>query len=119
MLSRARHETEFYALCQCITLHLSATLERFLNQPDSDSLLTAIREVFDEAVVATHIQVHHKLKVSVSTVLRELHTLSEQSYENKALTFGCILDPNRADQKDQENQAKRSVVSRIRRMAGT
>jgi len=22
-----------------------------------------------------------------------LHTLSEQSYENKALTFGCIIDP--------------------------
>jgi hypothetical protein len=31
--------------------------------------------------------------MSVSEVLDALHTLSEQSYENKALTFGCILDP--------------------------
>jgi len=30
----------------------------------------------------------------VSTVFDALHTLSEQSYENKALTFGCVLDPD-------------------------
>ena len=34
----------------------------------------------------------------VTAVLRALHTLSEQSYENKALTFGCILDPSKAGQ---------------------
>jgi len=32
--------------------------------------------------------------MSVSSVFDSLHTLSEQSYENKALTFGCLLDPN-------------------------
>ncbi|HKZ85591.1 MAG TPA: hypothetical protein VJ793_18290 [Anaerolineae bacterium] len=54
----------------------------------------ALRNTFDEFVVSQHIEQHHRLNLSVSTVLEALHTLSEQSYENKSLTFGCILDPN-------------------------
>lgn len=55
--------------------------------------IQAIRAAFDEYVVARHVEAHHKLNTSVSTILEALHTLSEQSYENKALTFGCIIDP--------------------------
>lgn len=57
--------------------------------------INAIRDAFDEYVVAEHLQAHHRLQVSVSAVLDDLRTLSEQSYENKALTFGCILDPEK------------------------
>jgi hypothetical protein len=39
------------------------------------------------------LQEHHNLQLPVSALLRSLRTLSEQSYENKALTFGSILDP--------------------------
>lgn len=53
--------------------------------------IQAIRDAFDEYIVAEHVKAHHKLTTSVSTILHALHTLSGQSYENKALTFGCIL----------------------------
>lgn len=58
--------------------------------------IQAIRNAFDEYVVAQHMQAHHKLHMSVGAVFEALHILSEQSYENKALTFGCILDPTSA-----------------------
>ena len=34
--------------------------------------------------------------MSVGSVFSSLHTLSEQTYENKSLVFGCILDPDNA-----------------------
>jgi DNA integrity scanning protein DisA with diadenylate cyclase activity len=59
---------------------------------DSSSL-KAIGNEFDEYIVAQHIQCHHQLAVlSVASVFDAFHTLAEQSYENKALTFGCVLD---------------------------
>jgi hypothetical protein len=63
-----------------------------------DVSLRAIQASFDEYVVASHIQGHHEFQSPVSTVLEALHNLSEQSYENKALTFGCVLDPERKGQ---------------------
>lgn len=55
--------------------------------------LAAIRKSFDENVVAQHLEAHHGLEMSVGGVFDALHTLSQQTYENKSLTFGCILDP--------------------------
>jgi hypothetical protein len=62
------------------------------------STVTAIRGSFDESVIAEHIRSHHGLSMAVSSVLGALHTLSEQTYENKALVFGCILDPSKTSQ---------------------
>jgi hypothetical protein len=60
-----------------------------------DSATTnALRGSFDESVIAEHVENHHNLKMPVSAILSTLHTLSEQTYENKALVFGCILDPD-------------------------
>ncbi|MES2104991.1 MAG: diadenylate cyclase [Pseudomonadota bacterium] len=56
--------------------------------------LKAVSTAFDEYVVAQSVNDHHGLKLDVSTILGALHTLSQQSYENKALSFGCILDPS-------------------------
>ncbi|MGA8409303.1 MAG: hypothetical protein WB680_19175 [Candidatus Acidiferrales bacterium] len=58
--------------------------------------MRAIRDAFDEYVVANHVEAYHELsEMPVSSIFDALHTLSEQSYENKALTFGCILDPRK------------------------
>ncbi len=64
----------------------------------SDASIQAISDSFDEYVVASHIQAHHGFKAPVASILSALHTLSEQSYENKALTFGCIIDPRKTGQ---------------------
>jgi hypothetical protein len=50
------------------------------------------RGSFDEAVIAEHVESHHHLKMPVSSILSTLHTLSEQTYENKAIVIGCIID---------------------------
>ncbi|MGQ7434120.1 hypothetical protein ACTGZC_10660, partial [Streptococcus suis] len=56
--------------------------------------IRAIRGSFDEAVIAEHIREHHDFDVQVGSILAALHTLSEQTYENKALVFGCVIDPD-------------------------
>jgi hypothetical protein len=80
-------------ICELIAKRISDVLLRAPNSKSDDISINAIRDAFDEYVVANHIQEHHGLTMPVTSVLRALHTLSEQSYENKALTFGCILDP--------------------------
>lgn len=49
----------------------------------------AVKEAFDESVVAKYVESYHR---PTQALFDALHRLSEQSYENKALTFGCILD---------------------------
>jgi hypothetical protein len=79
-------------ICRRIALHISNITHQLSTVP-GDASAQPIRNAFDEFVVAAHIKEHHKLELSVSEILSALHTLSEQSYENKALTFGAILDP--------------------------
>ncbi|MBP7049841.1 MAG: DNA integrity scanning protein DisA nucleotide-binding domain protein [Phycisphaerae bacterium] len=82
-----------YDICRLIALRASEVIH-LADSCGSTASIQAIRDAFDEYVVAQHIQAYHELNMSVSEVLEALHILSEQSYENKALTFGSILDPN-------------------------
>lgn len=79
-------------ICKRIALRVSEVLDRGRSATSTASI-QAIGDAFDEHIVAQHVEAHHGLRMSVSSVFEALHTLSEQSYENKALTFGCILDP--------------------------
>ncbi|HKX10214.1 MAG TPA: hypothetical protein VJN67_18595, partial [Stellaceae bacterium] len=81
-------------ICKRISSRISEVLQRATLQSHAPSL-EAIAAAFDEHVVAFHVAEHHALQLSVSEVFSALHTLSEQSYENKSLTFGCILDPTK------------------------
>jgi hypothetical protein len=72
-------------------------LYRILQRAVDEPTLTALRGSFDETVIAAHVENHHKLAMPVLKVLASLHTLSEQTYENKALVFGCLLDPELED----------------------
>jgi hypothetical protein len=49
----------------------------------------AVRDAFDESIVAKYLETSYE---STQMLFYALHRLSEQSYENKALTFGCILE---------------------------
>lgn len=53
----------------------------------------AFKASFDAYIVAQHLESHHKLEpLTVDMIFDSLQTLSQQSYENKALAFGCIVD---------------------------
>ena len=85
-------ETREYDLCKKIAVHISQILKN--NSLDSSSL-SAIYSAFDEYIIAQHIADHNKIDEEViRALLNQLHTLSEQSYENKSLTFGCVIDAN-------------------------
>jgi hypothetical protein len=85
-------------ICEKITNRISELVERLITLAEQDSASTrAIRGSFDEAILAEHIKEHHGVDVQVSAILAALHTLSEQTYENKALVFGCILDPDESN----------------------
>jgi DisA bacterial checkpoint controller nucleotide-binding len=85
-----------YDICKRVALRISEVLESaslFENQAS----MRAIRDGFDEYVVANHVEDYHGLSdMPVNSIFDALHTLSEQSYENKALTFGCILEPRKS-----------------------
>jgi hypothetical protein len=84
-----------YDICKLIAERISEVLSRGPSG-NSDASIRAIQDAFDEYVVAKHVQTFHKLaQMPVSAVFAALHKLSEESYENKALTFGCILDPKK------------------------
>jgi hypothetical protein len=51
----------------------------------------ALRVGFDERVVARHLRNYHDLEVDLAAWFAALRKLAEQSYENKSLTFGCIV----------------------------
>jgi hypothetical protein len=65
--------------------------------------MKALRQAFDEEVIARHIQKHHQIQMSIGDLFSALHTLSEQTYENKSLSFGCLIDSKR---RGGQNRAK-------------
>ena len=62
----------------------------------SPESLRALSPIFDEQIVAAFLESTQRYGVSVGDVLHSLRTLAEQTYENKALAFGCVLEPRRA-----------------------
>jgi hypothetical protein len=54
----------------------------------------ALRAGFQERVIARHLRNHHKLEIDLSPWFAALRQLAEQSYENKPLTFGCVIRTN-------------------------
>jgi len=79
-------------ICRRIAHQLSNVLG-FSRSTTNGASLRAIGAAFDQQVVAEHLQEHHQLALSPSEVFDALHTMAGQTYENRALTFGCILDP--------------------------
>lgn len=95
-------------ICRRVATHLSGVLG-FYTPTVRGSSLRAIGTTFDEQVVSEHLQEHHQLTLSLSDVFASLHTLAEQTYENKALTFGCVLDP--AGRSDSEAVFPRDFIA--------
>lgn len=54
--------------------------------------MAALKSDFDERVAAAHLSGRYELTFDLGLWFRALRRLAEQTYENKALTFGCIVD---------------------------
>jgi DisA bacterial checkpoint controller nucleotide-binding len=59
--------------------------------------LAAIKGSFDERVVAAHLKAEHNLKLNPGSLFQQLRLLAGQTYENKPLTFGCLIDSDRLE----------------------
>jgi len=76
-------------ICERILSRLSALLENCATYQDES--LSAIIAAFDENVVADHLAHRFRLDFDLRQLFSDLHRLAEQTYENKALTFACIV----------------------------
>jgi hypothetical protein len=88
-----------FDICKLVVL----TASRLMQSPTTAWQLPfsqAVLEGFDESIVALHLTAHHNFKAPLGRVLAALHTLSEQSYENKSLTFGCIVEEDTTGPKE-------------------
>lgn len=79
-------------ICREIINQLAVVLDKNVQSPDS--LLISYQQQFDELVLASHLQSDFSLSLNLRDVFNSLRTLAEQTYENKSLTFGCIIDPD-------------------------
>jgi len=79
-------------LCDFIAKRISKVMSRVPVESSDGISIRTLRDAFDEHVIASHLQGLWKVRLPVGSLLRELHKLSEQSYENKSYSFGCILE---------------------------
>ena len=92
--SRNTLDKREFDICKRIVLRIT---EIFATDQSTNSHATfkAFRDSFDAYIVAQHLESHHQLPPqTIDNIFDSLQTLSQQSYENKALVFGCIVDPN-------------------------
>jgi hypothetical protein len=81
-----------YDICKAVIEQIAETMKIGLKHINH-RLLTSLNQSFDEEVIARHIEKHHGLDMSIGDLFASLHLLSEQTYENKSLSFGCLIDP--------------------------
>jgi hypothetical protein len=88
-ISRTLHERE-----RQLSNEILATVDALLREIPGEAAvaLHAVKARFDETVVAGHLQSHHEISAPLADWFAQLRRMAEQTYENKALTFGCVID---------------------------
>lgn len=89
-------DTREYDICGRIAARIAHVL-REVHSVSGASSLVAIRNAFDEHIIAEHLREHHGLELDMTAVFDAIHELAEQTYENSALTLGAVLDPSWLD----------------------
>ena len=84
-------------ICETIAIQLA---ELFSSGPPSDQVVAGLMGLFDELVIARHLQQAHQMHIDPQRIFAALRSLAEQTYENRPLAFGCIIDARRAEQPD-------------------
>ena len=100
-LRRRAAEAGVGAVSRTIDIREHAIADRILknienilkNTSDTDpSARLALRAGFDERVVANHLTHRFSLDIDLEAWFEWLRRLAEQTYENKSLVFGCLID---------------------------
>lgn len=60
--------------------------------------LSALRASFDERVVAAHLAGEFGLTMDLGRLFARLRRLAESTYENRALSLGCLIDAEETDE---------------------
>jgi len=79
-----------YEICGAVEKKLSNI---FLgNRNYDESTLEAVFSSFDDAIISEHLKERYDLNFDLGNLFNEVRKLAEQTYENKALMFGCLID---------------------------
>ncbi len=81
-------------ICDVIVSKLARIFENS-QVPDQDTI-SGMQGVFEELVVADHLKTRHNIELDPGRIIGALRRLAEQTYENKPLTFGCLVDSTRS-----------------------
>lgn len=82
-----------------ICLRVATWISSVLTQPfgaTNTSTLRSLRDDFDEQIITDHLRDHHGLSLDLADTFDAIHELAEQTYENRPVTLGAILDPHKA-----------------------
>lgn len=65
----------------------------------SEDSVRAILSLFDEQIVASHVKNNNFIELDLGRLFTVLRSLSEQSYENKSMTYGIIVQAEQKSSK--------------------
>jgi hypothetical protein len=98
-------------ICEAINNRLTQVL---IAPPTDDHTWSALQESFDESVIATHLRIYHDLGMAPERLFRSFRSLAEQTYESRAISFGCIIDPERESSVTDASRFPEDYLSRKR-----
>jgi len=78
------------SICGLIAVKLAGLLGP--NTTQGTESLSALSASFDERVVAAHLAGEFGLALDLGRVFARLRRLAENTYENRALSFGCLIE---------------------------
>ena len=93
--ARTLDATEF-DICGRIAKRIDEVLVPQILNCIGDDSLRAISALFDEHVVAAYLTERYRVSFDVAGALNAVRSLSGQTYENRALAFGCIFERGKA-----------------------
>ncbi len=82
-------------LCEAIVAQLADLFST--DAAPSDQVIAGLAGIFDELVIARYLRETHDLEMDPERIFAALRSLAEQTYENRALVFGCIIDAARTE----------------------
>ena len=82
-------------MCRTVALEIESLFAG--NDPPSHQVIAGLSGLFDELVIANHLRQRYSLQLDPERLFRALRELAEQTYENKPLAFGCVVDDSHSE----------------------
>ena len=67
------------------------------------NIINSFASRLDEIITAEYLKDAYSLTLDLSKLFQNIRSLAEQTYENKALTFGCIIESDRETKQSMPN----------------